>query len=151
MEETTEPAVEQIDTSYLQALVGYNARRAALTIIGGFMQRMAVYELGPVEFSVLSLIHHNPGVTSRQLCDALGIQPPNLVGMLRRHEKDRHLIERRPHPRDGRAMGLHLTPAGKALIVKAERTARQNDDATIAHLSEAERKTLLRLLEKVYL
>jgi len=73
--------------------VGYNARRAALTIIGRFSERMARFELSPVDFSVLSVIHHNPGVTSRQLCLALNLLPPNMVVFLRTFEK-RHLIKR---------------------------------------------------------
>jgi hypothetical protein len=32
---------------------------------------MAPYGLRPVDFSVLSLITHNPGITSRQLCTTL--------------------------------------------------------------------------------
>lgn len=146
-----EPAIDQVDASFLQTLVGYGARRVSLAAIASFLPRMAAYELRPVEFSVLSLIHHNPGITSRQLCGALSIQPPNLVGMLQQHEKKRGLIERRPHPRDGRAMGLHLTAAGRALVRKAERAASQNDAQVTVNLSAAERRTLLRLLEKIYL
>jgi hypothetical protein len=44
------PAVEQVDTTYLQTLLGYNARRAALSIIGVFLERLAVYGLKPVDF-----------------------------------------------------------------------------------------------------
>ena len=65
----------ELDTRYLETLLGYNTRRAALTIIGRFMDNMAVYQLRPVDFSVLSLIGHNPGITSRQLCSALNILP----------------------------------------------------------------------------
>ena len=43
---------------------------------------MSVYGLRPVDFSVLSLITHNPGITSRQLCATLGILPPNLVKLV---------------------------------------------------------------------
>ncbi|QBK06488.1 MarR family transcriptional regulator [Hylemonella gracilis] len=143
--------MDQVDASFLQTLIGYGARRVSLAAIASFLPRMAAYELRPVEFSVLSLIHHNPGITSRQLCGALGIQPPNLVGMLQQHEKKRGLIERRPHPHDGRAMGLHLTVAGRALVRKAERAASQNDAQVTARLSTAERRALLRLLEKIYL
>ena len=57
---------EALDTQYLESLQGYNTRRAALTIINTFMQRMEAFELSTVDFSILSLIHHNPGVTSRQ-------------------------------------------------------------------------------------
>lgn len=65
-----------IDASYLESLLGYNARRAALAVIGVFLQRMAPFGLRPVDFSVLTLIAHNPGITSRQICAALDILPP---------------------------------------------------------------------------
>ena len=71
---------------------------------------------------MLSLIAHNPGITSRQLCSTLDILPPNLVAMINALER-REVIARQPHPRDGRAMGLHLTKAGAALMRNAERTA----------------------------
>jgi DNA-binding MarR family transcriptional regulator len=144
------PAVEHIDTSYLETLLGYNARRAALAVIEVFLQRMAIYDLRPVAFSVLSLVTHNPGITSRQLCTALGILPPNLVGMINSLEK-RELIERQPHPRDGRAMGLHLTPAGQKLMRHAERTAAQLEAEVAARLSPSENRTLIKLLKKIYL
>ena len=146
----TTPSVEQIDTSYLESLLGYNARRAALAVIEVFMQRMAIYKLKPVDFSVLSLITHNPGITSSQLCSSLGILPPNLVGMVNALEK-RELIMRKPHPRDGRAMGLHLTPAGQKLVQGAERTAAELEAEVASRLTPAESRTLLRLLRKIYL
>lgn len=71
-----------IDTRYLETLMGYSARRAALKAIGLFSQRMVDFGLTPADFSVLSLIGHNPGITSRQLCSALNILPPNLVGKI---------------------------------------------------------------------
>ncbi|MGC1173469.1 MarR family winged helix-turn-helix transcriptional regulator [Polaromonas sp.] len=147
---TATATVEQVDTSYLEGLLGYNARRAALAVIEVFMVRMAPYALRPVDFSVLSLITHNPGITSRQLCTALGIQPPNLVAMVNALEK-RELIARKPHPRDGRAMGLHLTASGKKLMREAENTAVGLEADVASRLSAGEAKTLIRLLQKVYL
>lgn len=144
------PCVEQVDTSFLESLLGYNARRASLAVIEVFLQRMAPYGLRPVDFSVLSLVTHNPGITSRQLCAALGVLPPNLVGMVGALEK-RELIARKPHPRDGRAMGLHLTPAGQKLMRDAEKTAAQLEADVASRLTPGEQRTLLRLLKKVYL
>ena len=80
----------------------------------------------------------------------MGILPPNLVGMVNALEK-RNLIERQPHPRDGRAMGLHLTPAGQKLMRDAEKTAAQLEAEAASRLSGTEVKTLIRLLQKVYL
>ena len=142
--------VTEIDTSYLESLMGYNARRAALAIIGSFLEHMAVYDLRPVDFSVLSLITHNPGITSRQLCSALSILPPNLVGMINALQ-ERGLIARRPHPHDGRATGLHLTPMGQTLMRDAEQTASELEAQATSRLSANERKTLMRLLQKIYI
>jgi len=147
---TPAPAVDKVDTSYLESLLGYNARRAALAVIEVFLERLAAYDLRPVDFSVLSLITHNPGITSRQLCTTLGILPPNLVGRINALEK-RELVLRRPHPRDGRAMGLHLTAAGQKLMREAERTAAELEADVASKLSAAEARTLIRLLKKIYL
>ena len=146
----TPPTVDQVDASYLEGLIGYNARRAALAVMDVFLQRMAVFDLRPVDFSVLSLIAHNPGITSRQLCTALGILPPNLVPMINAFEK-RELIQRQPHPRDGRAVGLHLTAAGQKLIRDAERIATELEAEVARSLSPGEARTLIRLLKKLYL
>lgn len=146
---STDPSVDKVDTGYLDSLVGYNARRASLVIIDAFLTHMAVHELRPVDFSVLSLVNHNPGITSRQLCAALGIQPPNLVGMVNALEK-RKLVTRRPHPHDGRATGLHLTPAGHKMMRQAEQTAASLEQEATSRLSAAERRTLMKLLKKIY-
>jgi len=143
-------AIGQVDTTYLQTLMGYNARRAALSIIELFLERLAPFGLKPVDFSVMSIICHNPGVTSRQLCAALNLLPPNLVGLIQSLES-RGLIERQPHPRDGRAVGLHATPKGLDLMQQAEQTASELELEKTAKLTADERKTLLTLLQKIYL
>jgi DNA-binding MarR family transcriptional regulator len=147
---TAPPVMDVVDTRYLEGLLGYNARRAALHIIEVFLQRMAPYALRPVDFSVLSVIAHNPGITSRQLCTVLDILPPNFVALLAHLEK-RALVQRQPHPNDKRAMALQLTVAGKKLMQEAERTAQSLELDASAHLSSAERVTLIRLLQKIYL
>lgn len=142
-------AAETVDTGFLESLLGYNARRAALAVIEVFLERMAQFELKPVDFSVLSVVAHNPGITSRQLCTTLGILPPNLVGMVNALEK-RELLLREPHPRDGRAMALHLTPSGEKLVRDAERVAADLEGEVAGRLSAAELRTLIQLLKKVY-
>jgi DNA-binding MarR family transcriptional regulator len=143
-------AGDAVDTRYLQSLLGYNARRAALSIIGVFLERLAVYGLKPVDFSVMSVIHHNPGVTSRQLCASLSILPPNLVGLIQSLES-RGLIERKPHPTDGRAVGLHPTDKGVSLMLQAEVTAYELEIDASSKLTTHQRQTLVQLLQKIYL
>ncbi|MBU2409736.1 MAG: MarR family transcriptional regulator [Gammaproteobacteria bacterium] len=140
---------DSLDTRMLEGLVGYNARRTWLAISTVFSERMAAYGLKQVDFSVLSLLAHNPGATSRQLCATLDIQPPNLVSLISTMD-GRGLIERRPHPHDGRAIGLHLTAAGVQLVQDAEQTVIELEQDASARLTTRERETLIRLMQKVY-
>ena len=63
----------------------------------------------------------------------------------------RDLVTRRPHPEDGRAIGLYLTNEGEVLMRKAEHTASELELEAASRLSAAEKKALLKLLQKVYL
>lgn len=141
---------DRLDARMLETLVGYNARRAWLIVSDFFAERMAPYGLKQIDFSVLSLLAHNPGATSRQLCSTLDILPPNLVSLVATLDS-RGLIERRPHPHDGRAVGLYLTPAGDALIREAEQAVMQLEADASARLTAREHETLIRLLQKIYL
>lgn len=138
-----------VDTGILESLLGYHARRASLAVVGRFMEHMAPHGLRPVDFSVLTLIAQNPGITSRQICAALAIQPPNLVGLVGSLQQ-RELIERRPHPVDRRAVGLHLTAAGQALHQAACATASAAEAEAARALTPREQATLVRLLRKLY-
>ena len=143
------PEDKGVDTGILESLLGYHARRASLAVVGRFMEHMAPHGLRPVDFSVLTLIAQNPGITSRQICAALDILPPNLVGMIKALDK-RGLIERHPHPTDRRAQGLHLSPAGKKLQKSAQTTATALESDVASRLSAKELDTLKGLLRKVY-
>ncbi len=147
---TEHSMVSDTGTAYLETLLGYNASRASHTMVAHFMRGVRQFDLRTVDFSVLSVMAHQPGVTSRQLCQLLNVLPPNMVVLLRDLDK-RGLIERTPHPTDGRAMGLSLSASGKALMKKAEKAASEADAQGASHLSPSERKTLIRLLQKIYI
>ena len=142
-------AVDRVDASFLESLLGYNARRASLSLVGVFVESMERFDLKIVEFSVLSLIGSNAGITSRQLCQQLAVLPPNMVGMIDALGK-RGFLERRPHPRDGRATGLYLSAAGRELVDAAEPELKSRESQSITHLSEMEQAQLRELLQKLY-
>ena len=139
-----------VRTDFLDGLLGYNARRTSLHLVARFIRDLADLQLKPVGFSLLCLVGHNPGITSRQLCQTLDIQPPNLVGLVSTLT-DRGCLQRQPHPTDGRAWGLHLTPAGEALLNQAETRILASERQACAGLSGAEQASLKQLLQKIYL
>lgn len=56
------------------------------------------------------------------------------------------LIERRPNPRDGRGVLIHLTPAGKDIARDALATVLQTQSAIVGMLEPSDRSDLGRLL-----
>ena len=59
-----------------------------------------------------------------------------MVVFLRTFEK-RHLIKRSPHPTDGRAIGLSLTPEGMALMEEAEAAAAASDNDAVSQTHQS--------------
>ena len=142
-------AVQRVEAGFLESLMGYTVRRASLAMVSVFMKGMAQYDLKIVEFSVLSLVASNPGITSRQLCKELDLLPPNMAVMMDSLVQ-RGYVQRRPHPSDGRATGLYLSPQGEGLIATAQPQLKASEEKAVAHLSEAEQKMLIELLRKLY-
>jgi DNA-binding MarR family transcriptional regulator len=138
-----------VDTAQLEQLLGYHFRRAWSVLQGRFMEGMAVFGLRGVDLSVLLLVANNSGITSRQLCAELHLQPPNLVGLIGALES-RGLLERLAHPKDRRALGLHLTGKGRVLVDQAFAAALSHESPTRLHLSPDEAATLGRLLQKIW-
>lgn len=142
-------ALEQLDTRALETLIGYDVRRASLVLTDVFAKRMAPLGVGPVAFTLLLLIAANPGITGSQLCALLDLRSSNLVGLVKQLT-DRALVERRPHPRDVRALSLQLTDEGHRFTQKAYEVALAAGVEGTHGLSPDERATLARLLRKVY-
>jgi DNA-binding MarR family transcriptional regulator len=141
--------LDQVDTSMVECFIGYSTRRASLAIVDTFMQRMAPHDLRPVSFTLLQLIAGNPGIMSSQLCVLLKIRSSNLVALVRQLD-GRGLIERQPHQKDVRALGLHLTPQGRRFMKKAQATALAAGIEATSRLTDDERATLATLLRKIY-
>ncbi len=145
-----EAADQPLTQDHLLSLVGYNCRRAYLTIMPLFDQRMAKYELRAADFSVLSLLKANPNITQKRLSQAINVSPPNLAILLDRLEQ-RGLVLRQRNPLDKRSQTLVLTAEGMQLCNKAEKTTSELENDATSALSDGERKQLLHLLQKVFL
>lgn len=138
-----------LDQSELLGLVGYNCRRAYLSVVAGVVERLSGHGLSPAEFSVLSVIGGNPGSPQRAIADALAIAPPNLARLLDGLAA-RGLVERLPHPQDRRAQALHLTARGRRAAREALRAVQAAERDALAGLEPAERASLIALLQRLF-
>lgn len=135
----------------LKYITGYQLAQAAIATTEVFQAQVGgPFELRPVEFTVLTLIHENPGVSGRQLARALGVTPPNITMWIDRLE-ERALVIRERSATDGRAQHLSATPKGSTLARNAVQRLLDGEQEALATLSAAERAILLELLHKAAL
>ncbi|MGH3715397.1 MAG: MarR family winged helix-turn-helix transcriptional regulator [Micromonosporaceae bacterium] len=126
--------------------------RSSLTL---FMRRLRatrpVGELSPGQFSVLGSLDLAGAMTPRELADSERVRPPTITKIVGRLEQQ-GLVQRTPHPTDGRQQILSPTDQGRALV-KENRRAREAWLAKrLAELTPDERATLkaaAELLERI--
>ncbi len=90
-----------------------------------------------------------PGpLTPAELAEASNVTRATMTGLIDTLERD-DLVKRVPDPNDRRMMSVHLTAKGRALLEDIMPTHFRRMSEIMSPLSEVERKTLVRLLNKV--
>ncbi len=130
----------------LEGYIGYNLRRAHIGEFQRFTHHFAEHDIRPQQFSVLLLIHENPGINQSQLGNSLGIKRANVVTML--HELEaRDLVERCPSSQDKRSYTLRMTDIGLAIMADLQRVHDELEAGASACLGKENRNEFLRLLK----
>ena len=132
-------------------VVGYQVAQASIATMRIFERRVGSgFKLRPVEFTILALVDENPGLSAKQLSEALAIAPPNMAVWIEKLER-RGLIERERSTMDRRAQHIRATAAGEQLSRESVRTVLSEERKALATLSPAEWAMLVELLHKVAL
>jgi DNA-binding MarR family transcriptional regulator len=103
-------------------------------------------DLTVTQFSALTSLELAGALSPRELAEAERVQPPTLTKIVAKLE-DRGLVQRSPHPTDGRQVILSATEAGRAVVAEKQR---KNDEwlaKRLATLTADERETLRRAAE----
>jgi DNA-binding MarR family transcriptional regulator len=138
----------QTDLAGLDEHVGYMLRRAQLAVFGDFIAGQRGPVVRPGQFSILALIHRNPGLSQTQVCAALGIKRANLVGVIKELESS-GLVRRDSAPKDRRSNRLHLTPAGQRALRSSLDGQAEHEARITRLLGVAGRRSLLTQLAKL--
>ena len=103
----------------------------------------ASQELSLTEGSVLARLDRDGPATTAELARAESMKPQSMGTTIAALE-ERGLVERKPHPTDGRQVNIALTAKGAA-VRKSARDAKRNWLAeAIAQLDDADREALFR-------
>ncbi|MCB5364795.1 MarR family transcriptional regulator [Pusillimonas sp. CC-YST705] len=139
---------QTVDQAVLLQSIGYSCLQTYLAIVPELKKQLATLGLRPVEYTILSVVKRNSGITQKRLGETIKVSPPNLATVLDRMEQD-GLLARQRNPLDKRSQVLVLHSRGTLLCDQAEAVVAEAE--ALPQLSEAERHTLLGLLQKIFL
>lgn len=125
--------------------VGFHLRLAQLAVFDDIGRALKEIDVTPAVFSVLEVLHRNDGITQSRLAAAVHLERSSVVPLLDKLAR-RGLVERRASTADRRHNHLHLTGAGRALLVEAQRRAAAHEKEVCKPFTVAEKKLLIELL-----
>lgn len=132
----------------LDEQIGYLLRRAQLAAFAHFNESLRSVKLTPGKFSVLLLIHENPGAAQSSICATLDILKSHLVAVIKELER-RKLVQRTPHSKDARANELRLTARGKDILKKAVALNNAHEEKLHGQFSKSEQRRLMADLKRL--
>ncbi|MBB5782990.1 MarR family winged helix-turn-helix transcriptional regulator [Nonomuraea jabiensis] len=94
-------------------------RRAELAVRALKEQRLRPLGMAPAHYSLLMLVHTEPGLTGAELARRLDVTPQAVASLVTRLV-DKGQLERRSHPRHRHVQELHLTDAGRQALKSAD-------------------------------
>ncbi|MEU7956332.1 MarR family winged helix-turn-helix transcriptional regulator [Micromonospora humida] len=106
-------------------------------------QARPVGDLTVTQLSALTSLKLAGALTPRELADVERVQPPTMTKIVAKLE-ERGLVQRTPHPTDGRQVILAATEGGRAVLDQFERARNEWLASRLAALTEDERDTLRR-------
>jgi DNA-binding MarR family transcriptional regulator len=121
--------------------------RDAITRLNRRMrQARPVGDLTMTQLSALTSLQLGGALTPRELADAERVQPPTMTKIVAKL-MERGLVQRTPHPTDGRQVILASTEAGRDMLARYQRARDEWLAQRLAALPAEERETLRRAAE----
>jgi DNA-binding MarR family transcriptional regulator len=127
---------------------GYLINHLARIFAQALAREIKPLGLAPGQFMVLLELWREDGLTQRDLVARLDVEQATLANTLSRMERD-GLVRRVPHPSDGRAQVIRLTPLASRLEGPATRAADAINRRMLAGLPPAERGHFVEIMRRV--
>ncbi len=139
---------KRLDLGILPELLGYQLRRAQVTVFQHFAGALGDQNVTPGQVGLLVLVSRNPGISQTALARAVGVERSTLGEAIDRLRK-RRLLLRKPAPKDRRSYALHLSESGENFLDNFVPRLLRHEDDVAGNLSPEERKTLIALLRRL--
>jgi MarR family transcriptional regulator, lower aerobic nicotinate degradation pathway regulator len=127
---------------------GHLVRRAHQTSIALFAQELAAFDVTAVQFAILQTLLDTPGADQVTVAQAVALDAATSGSVIGRLEA-RGWLRREADVEDKRRKLLWLTTQGKQVARQMQRPAAAVQTKLLAALTEAEKKQLVHLLQKI--
>lgn len=133
------------EVSELTAHLGYWLRHVSNHVSQAFARKLAAKDVTVAEWALMRVLHGREPTSPSQLADDMGMTRGAITKLADRLFAKR-LIDREASPDDGRSHTLRLTAQGADLVPELAALADENDAQCFAHLSDKDRRAMLRIL-----
>jgi DNA-binding MarR family transcriptional regulator len=133
---------------YIDDNLGYLVNRTARLMAQMFSRRLQRHGVALAQWAILLVLYAKDGQTQRELSRVVAIEPPTVARTIDRMVRD-GLVRREPHPHDGRATRIRLTPRALALRDELAAESMAGNQLAARVLSVDELETLKTLLRRV--
>jgi len=113
-----------------------------------FWNALQPLHLNPAQWRVLANLSARYGRTFTELLQHTALDQPTLSRTVARLVRKR-FIARKPKPKDGRAVELQLTPAGRRMFARALQVGRQQHQLTMRGVATPDQVRLARVLAQM--
>ena len=128
--------------------LGYLVNHVARQMAQALHDEIAPLGVVPGQFAQLLALYERDGISQQELCEIVDIEQPTMANTLARMERD-GLIDRVPHPTDGRKQLIMLTDHARRLEEHLVAAAQRVNRAASQGLSKAETESLIGNLVKL--
>lgn len=136
-----------LDLGPLTGFIGFALRNAQESSFRAFARLAESSSLKPGRYAALMVIRHNPGLTQRDLGQAIARDKSTVTPLIQELLR-LGLIAREPAKEDRRRNSLRLTAAGEAMLGELEKHAWEHDKRLDAIVGE-HKALFLELLHRV--
>jgi DNA-binding MarR family transcriptional regulator len=133
---------------FLSDCINFILTRAQNSVFTHFKNRLARFDVTPVQYAVLKCLWDNGDQSPTQISQSLYLDTSTITGILERMER-KELIKRMHSKTDRRAITIRIKPLGKKLQPQIEQAIMGANHEVLAALSEEEFVKLKQLIARI--
>lgn len=122
--------------------------RAQQSVYQHFKNKLAAFDVTPVQYGVLNCLWREDGLTPKQIAETLSLDSSTITGILDRLE-NKGLLKRTSDPNDRRALRVVLTERGVKLREPVEKAAVEANQHYLEAFDGSDYERIKQYLKKI--